>query len=405
MLNEERTTKRNLIFIPYQDLDNFYSEGILTREFSILFLLQKMGFSNIINVKKPRTIIDTVRYHDCENYFPEGSIEALVKGYCDNSKVIQYHPVVSLKQLLTKRCWWKKGYLNLTKQISDCIIAGETLVYSNNPFASELLYELRHRGAIVYFDAMDNFAIHPSLNSIEKKSALNGYSQIVKFANIISANSIQTCEFLEKIGGQHVILLKNGVFTNDYNNMLNTDIENDIRTKKRGYKKCVGYIGKIGKRIDSRLIEIVSKSCKDTLFIFIGKHLKDQYNRKLELLFKNQENIVHMEAIPSAYIYSALREFDKLMIPHSVGAAENGGDPLKLYQYLVTGKPIITTDILGVSDYKELITISNSADEWIDFVNKESFDVPQMKTDYSWDCRFIPIRDEIFNYWTRNGTL
>ena len=54
--------EKGLIFIPYQDTDNFFSDGILTREFAILYLLWKHGVKEVINVKKPRTFLDRKHY-------------------------------------------------------------------------------------------------------------------------------------------------------------------------------------------------------------------------------------------------------------------------------------------------------------------------------------------------------
>ena len=33
-----------LVFIPYQDSDNFYSDGIMTREYAMLYLLWNAGY-------------------------------------------------------------------------------------------------------------------------------------------------------------------------------------------------------------------------------------------------------------------------------------------------------------------------------------------------------------------------
>ena len=51
-----------LIFIPYQDTDNFYSDGIMTREYAMLYLLWDSGYRKIINIKKPITWLDKKRY-------------------------------------------------------------------------------------------------------------------------------------------------------------------------------------------------------------------------------------------------------------------------------------------------------------------------------------------------------
>ena len=52
------------------------------------------------------------------------------------------------------------------------------------------------------------------------------------------------------------------------------------------------------------------------------------------------------------------------MIPYSVGKNENSGDPLKLYQYFMTGKPIACTPIREVGEYSDLILVSDDVDDW-----------------------------------------
>ncbi|EGP4780462.1 glycosyltransferase family 1 protein, partial [Enterococcus faecium] len=89
-------------------------------------------------------------------------------------------------------------------------------------------------------------------------------------------------------------------------------------------------------------------------------------------------------------IYSYLELFDILIIPHSVGKNENGGDPLKLYQYLNARKKIISTGILGVDEFKEIITITNNYEEWINEIEEyDTNESPKYKTPNSifWENR------------------
>ena len=87
-----------------------------------------------------------------------------------------------------------------------------------------------------------------------------------------------------------------------------------------------------------------------------------------------------------------MNEFDVLSIPHSVGKNENGGDPLKLYQYLTRRKPIITTPILGVAEFDKYIEISNSVERWVEFINKTSYSTEFAKVDdFTWEQRLQPI--------------
>ena len=91
-----------------------------------------------------------------------------------------------------------------------------------------------------------------------------------------------------------------------------------------------------------------------------------------------------------------LDQFDALMIPYSVGDKENSGDPLKLYQYMMTGKPILVTPIREVDEFAGKINILPDAAAW-----DRALDSPELlreKCDYSdivdsvsWDSRLRPM--------------
>ena len=187
--------KKQLIFIPYQDSDLYYSSGIMTREYAILYILYQLGFEKIINIKKPRTILDRKNYIVNNTFFPENSIENKIKMILDKSISVQYTPIFKFEQIFKRRAWWVNAYTKTTDQIKQ-IDEYSTLVYSNNPYASNLLKTLKDDGVKLYFDIMDNFAIHPSLSAQEKATALKSYKHILSFADIISANSVQTLSLI-----------------------------------------------------------------------------------------------------------------------------------------------------------------------------------------------------------------
>ena len=99
-----------LIFIPYQDSDNFLSDGILTREFAMLNLFWDKGFTRVINAKKPRTFLDKKRYEIHEDFYPNGTIEGKVRGILKNAETVQYQPFLDIRQIIARRGWWKAGY-------------------------------------------------------------------------------------------------------------------------------------------------------------------------------------------------------------------------------------------------------------------------------------------------------
>lgn len=366
---------RKLIFIPYQDAYDYSITRIMTREYSMLSVLMESGyFDEIVCIGKPRTLLDRNAYVQ-ENPFPESSREYIVKKYLDSAVKIRYETFLSVNQALTKRGWWVSGYektfgLIKNENLSNCF------VYCNSPFAWKLLKRLKDNGALIFFDMMDNFARHPSLRESEKEKAFKGYQEVFEISDFSSCNSEQTQLFCKNKLKRDVNLIKNGVFHFDCSketSSTGTVYSEEFTEIRRSYKNIVGYIGKLGKRIDVNLIKALAEGCSNTAFVMIGPMLRDQKNEELSMTLKSYNNLFYLPPVPSSDVMSLLKEFDILMIPHSVGENENGGDPLKLYQYLDIGKPVISTDIIGVREFEDIIKISNIESEWIDFITSEEW--------------------------------
>ncbi len=163
-------------------------------------------------------------------------------------------------------------------------------------------------------------------------------------------------------------------------------------------KPIIGYVLDIlenfGLRLDENLINTISKECPDILFVFVGDYLKGQINNELIKIFDSRKNVLHIKGVPSSYVYPILDEFDILSIPHSVGKNENGGDPLKLYQYLTRKKPIISTPILGMEEFKNYVTIEKDENKWVDYLKKTSQEPANYnKKNIYWESRMKTILD------------
>ncbi len=391
---------KNLIFIPYHDIYDYDNSGIMTREYAMLLLFSESGIKDLYCIGKPRTLLDA-KYYSNKNNFPELSYEYLLKQQINGSKKLRYFTCLNSDVFLKKRSWWPKGYNKLVEKLEKEKIDFEnTILYSNNPFAYGLIEYCHKKGATIIFDMMDNFCEHPSLNEEERNTALKGYSIISKIANFFSCNSMAIKQFCNTSFNIDPILIKNGVFPPRLLKGLESSQYTTFLNEKKKYKRTVGYIGKLGLRINEEIIVEISKQCPDTLFVFIGPHLKDQKNLELMKIIKSQKNILYLGPVSSVYIYSFLTKFDVLSIPHAVGKRENGGDPLKLYQYLNTGRPVITTPILGVNEFKDIIRITNNTGEWIEFINNEeykslrNYNIP---SNIYWNNRAKPLIDFIEN--------
>ena len=350
-----------LIFVPFQDEYCFENDGILTREYAMLSLLLGAGCELMAVVNKPRTALDAKAIKRDRGNFPDGSIEAEVLSELDSVDAINPKRMFSLRQVTRKRAWWVDAYLDALGELPENL--GDCVVYTNTPFSWKLVKGIKARGAKVVFDSMDNMMTYPHFWDCERMAAKQGYGELLELADYACANSQRTVDCFEEVFGKKVDLVKNGVFAPRKVDASGVEQVKEVAEAKRSYFKCAGFVGKFGLRIDHELVDGLARANPDCLFVFVGPELSGQCDAFNKVVAGNA-NVLKLPAVPSAYLYAALDLFDLLMIPYSVGKNENSGDPLKLYQYFMTGKPIACTPIREVGEYSDLILVSDDVDDW-----------------------------------------
>ncbi|MHB1177146.1 MAG: glycosyltransferase [Daejeonella sp.] len=105
-------------------------------------------------------------------------------------------------------------------------------------------------------------------------------------------------------------------------------------------KPVIGYVGTIERRIDYDLLKAVIENNKDKTFVFTGP-VSDEY---VPEWFKNNANVVLTGSIPYEEIPSLIKGFDIAIIPFKKDKISATIFPLKLFEYLGAGKPVVATD-------------------------------------------------------------
>lgn len=105
-------------------------------------------------------------------------------------------------------------------------------------------------------------------------------------------------------------------------------------------KPVIGYLGNVENRTDFDLITTVAEKNPEKSFVFVGP-AEDIYHKKLISKAKN----IHL-LNPVAYhkMPQVLKGFDVAIIPFRKDEFSATIFPLKLFEYLGSGKPVVSTD-------------------------------------------------------------
>jgi glycosyltransferase involved in cell wall biosynthesis len=199
---------------------------------------------------------------------------------------------------------------------------------------SGIASELFNSGRKLHADLLDDWSIHYAFESI-RPEVVRAYRQLFEHASTVSANSEATLELARSYGRSDAVLITNGCDPERF----------DTRSRARGLP-TVGYVGKIGRRLDLELIERTATELPLVSFVFAGPILDKEYRLPLERL-PNVKLLgdVHYESVPQL-----LTTFDVGWVPHRVGAGEVGGDVIKTYEYRAANLPVLTTPIIGIRE-------------------------------------------------------
>ncbi len=156
----------------------------------------------------------------------------------------------------------------------------------------------------------------------------------------------------------------------------------------------LGFVGALQECIDYQLVAYAAKQKPEWTFLFLGKALP---NADLSIL-RGIPNVHFLGLIPHKQLPNYMARFDVCLNLFRAGALSQDVSPLKFYEYLATGKPIVSTpQPLQVLDYADSIYIAATEQEFVDCcqraITEHNKYTTRQRIEYgraaSWDARVL----------------
>jgi teichuronic acid biosynthesis glycosyltransferase TuaH len=201
--------------------------------------------------------------------------------------------------------------------------------------------------------------VDPIIGNYDASHGRISEDRIVKEADLIICTSKQL--FKEKSAeNPHTYFVPNAANLEFSAMAMNSDLLVNHRLGQIP-RPIVGYFGNIERRINFELLLEVAIGNPDKSFVFAGP-LTESF---VPLAFQNLTNVYFIGRIPYAEMPSVLKGFDICMIPFKKDEVSNTIFPLKLFEYLGAGKPVIATDFnLDLKEFTRntVVYCSNTAE-------------------------------------------
>jgi glycosyltransferase involved in cell wall biosynthesis len=167
---------------------------------------------------------------------------------------------------------------------------------------------------------------------------------------------------MKRMLSPHAHLIQNGVDAQHYQRVL--DGQGPLPEPARAWKKPVlGYTGSIhADRVDVDLVEAVGRKMPQATLVLIGPNFLPAGDRaRLEAC----PNVKFTGPVPYDRVPDFMRAFDVCITPHRSSEFTESLNPIKLWEYLAAGKPIVSTNVAGFRDFPQLVRLCSGPEEFV----------------------------------------
>lgn len=225
----------------------------------------------------------------------------------------------------------------------------------------DLVKESLERGDKILYEYIDE--IHEDITQSVPEDFMEKHNYIMKNEDCyIVTTADKLFNDVKKIRNKNYILATNGVKLEDFIKNSKQEVPDKIRELKEKYDKLVGYYGALAKWFDYELMDKVAKKYPNYAIVLIGIEYDDSL-RKSTLLENN--NVYYLGKVDYKELIKYSSQLDLLTIPFLINEITESTSPVKLFEYMATEKPILTTAMKECKKYKS-VNIGNSHKEFIE---------------------------------------
>lgn len=126
----------------------------------------------------------------------------------------------------------------------------------------------------------------------------------------------------------------------------------------------IGYTGYIKKQLDWPLLLELAKRHREWSFVFVGPRSPHPEIVPAISELSSYPNVYFLGPKSARVLAAYPQHFDTCIMPYRVDAYTNNIYPLKLHEYLASGRPIVSAPIRSLRDFSKVIALPNGLEEW-----------------------------------------
>lgn len=233
------------------------------------------------------------------------------------------------------------------EQIRARLGIGAVVSVVDHPFWTPVCERMtNHR---IVYDCMDHHAGFSNNNS----HVLSQETRLMKAADLVIASSSRLYDSV-RASAKESLLVRNAA---EYEHFCNPPPQLAFERKR----PVIGYYGAISEWFDAPLVAHAARAMPECDFVLVGS----TFGADLSSL-EGLSNVRMFGEIPYTDLPGYLYGFDVCMIPFQVNELTLATNPVKVYEYLSAGKPVVAVDLPELALMKQVIRTTRDSQAFVD---------------------------------------
>ncbi len=128
-------------------------------------------------------------------------------------------------------------------------------------------------------------------------------------------------------------------------------------------RPILGYVGLISVRLDLALLDALAAAHPEWTLVLMGTVYRSDCGELLDRLAA-RPNVRLLPPVAAHQVPDYVRAFDIGLAPYRVTRETIHASPLKIYEYLAAGLPVVAADVPGARQFADVLTIATTLAEW-----------------------------------------
>ncbi|WP_222433269.1 glycosyltransferase [Planomicrobium sp. CPCC 101079] len=238
-----------------------------------------------------------------------------------------------------------------------------TVLWIYNPLTQPLVGKLNEK--ITVYHCVDELSAQPGMpvKTLKEEETL-----LLKKVDIVYATSKSLYDSKKNINAQ-TFYSPNVADFSHFNKALSSNLEIPEELKSIS-GPIIGFIGAISSyKLNFSLIENIAKKNPDYNFVFIGQIGEGEPSTNIDQL-KDLKNVRFLGAKSYDNLPSYLKRFDVCLLPNNLNEYTKNMFPMKFFEYLAAGKPVVLTPLEALKDYYNLCYIGEDAESFSNAIKR-----------------------------------